>query len=155
MWDKTKSIKLSLFITRFFAVVLVAIAIFAYPFFKWYVFDFFNDESQFTVNLLTFGAYFSIPPAGITLYCLNKLLMNIKVQKTFEKENVKMLRIISWCCFYVVLEGIICSIVYAPNFSFAFLVVTFSAFFVGLLVRVVKNVLDSAIEIKEENELTI
>lgn len=155
MWDNTKSIKLSLVITRAFGVLLILFAIFAYPFFKWYVSVFSSDTRNFVVIMLTVSAYFAMPAAAVTLYCLNKLLVNISKKVTFEFENVKLLRIISWCCFYIVLEGIILSIIYAPNISFSFIIITVSAFFVGLLVRVVKNVFESAIEIKEENELTI
>lgn len=155
MWDNTKSLKLSLVITRVFGVLLILFAIFAYPFFKWYVGGFSNDTRNFVVIMLTVSSYFAMPPAAVTLYCLNKLLVNISKKITFEQQNVKLLRIISWCCFYIVAEGIILSIIYAPNISFSFIIITVSAFFVGLLVRVVKNVFESAIEIKEENELTI
>lgn len=155
MWDNTKSLKLSLFITRVFCVALILFAIFAYPFFKWYVTVYISDTRNFVVTLLTVSAYFAMPPAAVTLGCLNKLLVNISKKITFEQENVKLLRIISWCCFYITAEGIILSIIYAPNISLSFIIITVAAFFVGLIVRVVKNVFVSAIEIKEENELTI
>ena len=40
-------------------------------------------------------------------------------------------------------------------FTIPFLMVAVAAGFVGLMLRVVKNVMQAAVEIREENELTI
>ena len=88
--------------------------------------------------------------AYVTLYSLIRLLLNIKRDEIFIKENVQYLRRISWCCFVVALITGVGGLQYLP-----FLFVTIAAAFIGLMLRVVKNVVDSAIKIKTENELTI
>ncbi|MBQ8360064.1 MAG: DUF2975 domain-containing protein [Oscillospiraceae bacterium] len=88
--------------------------------------------------------------AYVTLYSLIKLLLNIQKDATFIMPNVKYLRRISWCCFAVAVITLIGGVFYIP-----FLFVAVAAAFVGLMLRVVKNVMESAVEIKAENELTI
>jgi hypothetical protein len=88
--------------------------------------------------------------AYVALYCLLKLLFNIKLDNTFITQNVGYLRCISWCCLGVTVITAIGGCFYLP-----FGVIAIAAAFMGLMLRIVKNVLQSAVEIKEENELTI
>ena len=81
---------------------------------------------------------------------LLKLLFNIKKGDIFITANVKYLRRISWCCFAVAAITFVGGIFYVP---FGFIAI--AAAFVGLMLRVVKNVMQNAVEIKTENELTI
>ena len=90
------------------------------------------------------------PLAYLTLYSLLRLLFNIRNENTFTTQNIKYLRRISWSCFGVALITLVGGIYYLP-----FLFVAVAAAFVGLLLRVVKNVMQSAAELKNENELTI
>lgn len=88
--------------------------------------------------------------AGIILYALLKLLFNIKKGDTFIKANVMCLRIISWCCF------IIGSITFVGCFFYMpFMFIAAAGGLLGLLLRVLKNLMQSAVEIADENELTI
>ena len=97
-------------------------------------------------------------PTIITLYlaalviviALDRLLSNIRQGKVFTSGNVKILRLISYCCFAVSVIFIYFSILR----PFAWLVVIAAAFF-GLILRVIKNVFEQAIVIKEENDFTI
>ena len=79
-----------------------------------------------------------------------KLLFNIKKDKIFIAANTKYLRRISWCCFAVAFITLVGGIFYIP-----FSCIAIAAAFVGLMLRVVKNVMQNAVEIKTENELTI
>ncbi|MBQ6708146.1 MAG: DUF2975 domain-containing protein [Clostridia bacterium] len=88
--------------------------------------------------------------AYITLYSLLRLLFNIKKDGIFIPPNTQYLRRISWCCFAVAVITFIGGLFYIP-----FLFISVAAAFVGLMLRVVKNVMQSAVEIKAENELTI
>ena len=88
--------------------------------------------------------------AYIALYSLLKLLFNIKKDRIFISQNVTYLRIISWCCFAVAVVTLVGGIHYIP-----YLVIAVAAAFVGLMLRVVKNVMQNAVEINQENELTI
>ena len=88
--------------------------------------------------------------AYVTLYSLLRLLFNIRQEQVFIKKNVQYLQWICWCCFAVALITGIGGLQYLP-----FWFIAVAAAFVGLMLRVVKNVMQNAVEIKAENELTI
>jgi hypothetical protein len=88
--------------------------------------------------------------AFTALYFLNKLLRNIRSEDIFITENVRILRILSWCCYFVGIVMAVYSILEYP-----FIVISAAAAFFGLILRVLKNVFTKAVEIKEENEGTI
>ena len=91
--------------------------------------------------------------------CIDKLLINIRNEKIFDNKNVKLLRIISWSCFYAALVGVISYTVIAvidnPRLFVSFIILAAGEAFMGLIVRVVKNVFEAAIKLKDENDLTI
>lgn len=104
------------------------------------------------------GPFYLVVPAGFTaLVCLDKLLINIRKEEVFEAKNVKLLRIISWACFYAGLVGLISFIVIIiMDFMFETLfVLSMGEFFMALILQAVMHVFQKAIIIKEENELTI
>mgnify|MGYP000544309220 FL=1 len=68
----------------------------------------------------------------------------------FVKKNADYLYTISWCAYAVCLLFLVMGF-WRP---LAF-VVSFAAFFIGVVLRVVKNVFRQAIAIREENEYTI
>ncbi|MBQ7596326.1 MAG: DUF2975 domain-containing protein [Clostridia bacterium] len=116
------------------------------------------------INLLiSFGKKVLIPfylvvPAGYAaLICLDKLLANVKQNKVFERSSVTLLRIISYCCFYAAAVGLVSYFVIAATSTplESIFILSLGEGFVGLVVRVVKNVFEKAIEIKEENDLVI
>ncbi len=116
------------------------------------------------INLLvSFGKKVLIPfylvvPAGYAaLICLDKLLANVKQNKVFERSSVTLLRILSYCCFYAAAVGIVSYFVIAATSTplESIFILSLGEGFVGLVVRVVKNVFEKAIEIKEENDLVI
>ena len=94
--------------------------------------------------------YLAAAVALVIVTALDRLLSNIRHDKGFIPANVKILRLISYCCFAVSVIFIYCSFIR----PFAWLVVIAAAFF-GLILRVIKNVFEQAIVIKEENDFTI
>lgn len=89
-------------------------------------------------------------PAYYVLYSLHRLLVNIASGKVFIPENVQYLRRCSWCLFIaaaICLVGVI--------WLRVLLTIVASAGFVGLIVRVVKNIFEQAIAMKEELDLTV
>ena len=78
------------------------------------------------------------------------LLRNIRKGQPFVTQNVTMLRIISYCCFAEVLV-----FVYLAVLKPFAIIVLVACGFMGLILRVVKNVFEQAIEIREENDFTI
>ena len=148
MWNSSKSLTLSIFCTRLFAVLLLA-AVCAAP---WIVTWYFRGAPSAQPLYLPFRVtiYCCAIPGFILLYCLNTLLKNIQSGSVFVDNNTKMLRIISWSCIVV---GVITFISGFYYMSF-FLVAVACAFF-ALIIRVIKNIFEQAIELKSENDFTI
>lgn len=68
----------------------------------------------------------------------------------FTPASVALIRGVSWCCFLLCLVfGVL-----GKYFLLAY-VVALAAVFLGLCLRVVKNVIEEATEIKMENDLTV
>ena len=79
------------------------------------------------------------------------LLLRVKAGKVFTNESIALIRGVSWGCYLV--AGVFCGLAY--YFTFVALMVAFVAAFLGLCLRVVKNVIEEATEIKNENDLTV
>lgn len=107
-----------------------------------------NEQELFTVTICCI--YFSAGPAFAAAGAIYKLLANIKKGNVFTVKNVSYIRFVSWCCF---IETLIYLILGFTRFG-AF-IIAFGAAFIWMILRVVKNVLDEATEIKSENEYTI
>lgn len=148
MWTKSKSLTLSIFCTRLFFVLLAAGVVFAPQIVVWY---FGNSPAAQAVHLaFRITIYCCAAPGFFLLLCLHRLLRNIRAERVFEQENVKLLRGISWLCIAVGL------VTFGSGFYYtSFFLVAAAAAFCGLIVRVVKNVFEQAIEIKTENDYTI
>ena len=89
-------------------------------------------------------------PAAAALYGLWRLLRNISEGEVFIPENVSILRLLSWCC---IAAGLVC--LFSALYYMPFLIVSAAAAFVGLILRVVKNVFAEAVRLKDENDYTI
>jgi len=162
MWTKAKSAALSLVCTRVLIGVFIATAV-ALPFLMpdgvsggyygarsdaglLYI-----GVSSTTVSAIFICAYSCFVPAMITLFSLDRLLRSIRKDLVFLQANVRRLRIISWCCFAIAII-MLCG---WPFTSYVLVFVAAAAAFFGLLVRVIKNVIAAACEIKDENDYTI
>lgn len=94
--------------------------------------------------------YSLLLPAFAALICLYTLLSNISKGEIFIAGNIKCLRWISWACYLA--AGISCLSVfyYRP-----FIILAAGAGFMGLILRVVKNVFAEAVYMKQEQDYTI
>ncbi|MCI9641191.1 MAG: DUF2975 domain-containing protein [Eubacterium sp.] len=168
MWSKEKSVKLTHVMVRIFYLILtvVAAASIIIPITV-------SDYGPLAFYIVPF--YISVPVGYIALVCLDKLLINIKKGIVFDNKNVQLLRIFSWLCFFVsmvtflfvavVILRMYLDTVGAINVTFITIAdwyysifafcVSVAELFVGVVVRVVKNIFEATIKIKEENELTI
>lgn len=88
--------------------------------------------------------------AFAALWALHVLLENINKEKVFIEGNTKCLRVISWAC---MLAGV--SFAVFGLWRFIFFLPAFFAVMFGLIMRVLKNVFEKAVEIKSENDFTI
>ncbi len=147
MQRKNRSLKLSIAFTTFFAILLAFLTASA-PWSVSIICKIFKHEHL--TNFLIFMTYLAIPAGWGAIVLLYKILFNVRNKKIFLEDNVKYLTILSWLCFYV---GII-SLIGAINFV-AFVLVSLSALFIGLIVRVVRNIIEETISLKEDSDLTI
>ena len=143
--------KKSLTLTRILTVVTLALAgaaLFCIPVMtEWY--DAVSGHEPIRM-MLTVCLYLSAFLGIAALLGLLRMLDNIAKQNVFVTENATCLRVIAWCCFLVAAIWIVLAF-RRPLALF----VAFMAAFAGLIVRVVKNLLDMAIELREENDFTI
>ena len=105
----------------------------------------FEDSVCFIICLYTCSF-----PAYYVLYALHRLLKNVASGQVFVSDNVQLLRRCSWCLLSaaaICLVGVI--------WLRVLLVIVASASFIGLIVRVVMNVFEKAIAMKEELDLTV
>ena len=93
MWNKSKSILLSIFCTRLFMLLVVVVVCFASPIIHWYFSRTPNMEEVYP----TFQTiiYVCAVPAMLLLILLDRLLRNIRRQVVFVKQNITLLRAIS------------------------------------------------------------
>lgn len=148
-WNSDKSLKLSRLCVYIFTLIMIIVALFAPKIFKVLI------EARIgylggTLPYFLISTYTACIPAACALGCLNKLLGNIEQDKVFVAENVSILRLLSWCCIFAAVICLISCLYYLP-----FLILSVAAAFVGLILRVVKNVFSQAVELKNDNDFTI
>ena len=90
------------------------------------------------------------PFAAASLYCLIRLLLNILKDRVFIAANVTYIRLVSLFCYAVAAITLVTGVGYFP-----LLIICFVTGTVGTLLLVMKNLLRGAVELREENELTI
>ena len=94
--------------------------------------------------------YVCAPFAAAALYMIVRLLFNIIRERVFIMRNVWYLRFIAVCCFAVFAVTLTAGIRYAP-----LIIISVASVLIGMLLRVVKNIMHSAVALREENDLTI
>ncbi|NLW79806.1 MAG: DUF2975 domain-containing protein [Ruminococcaceae bacterium] len=149
MWNARRSLLLSKICVLVFMAALAA-ALIAGPWLVSWLIGFSANAHQqhtpwFLATLYSGGVF-----AGILLVQLYRLLHNIGQGGVFTAKNISLLRGISWCCFAGAFICLFSAIYYLPWGA-----VAVAAAFIGLIVRVVKNVLAQALALKEENDYTI
>ena len=96
------------------------------------------------------AAYIILALALAANTLLFTLLLQVKGENVFSAKSVSLIRGIAWCSIGV--GTIFALLTYYFTLSS---VIAFAALFLGLCVRVVKNVIERATEIKDENDLTV
>ena len=149
MYDKYKSSLVSIIATFLFAALVIAACVLLPFFIKMYLGD--SYETETGIRTALYICLYLCGCSSLTVsYFLLRILFNIRKNIVFDRKNVKYCRYISWCCFAA------CAAFFALGFFIPFsFAVSFAAAFIGLIVRVVKNLLNEAVDIKEENDLTV
>jgi type III secretory pathway component EscV len=148
MWNPAKSVILSAVCTKA-AIVLVMIAALAMPYLIPTYVNYTGKTAEIIPSLLI-TVYACAVPGLVSLICLNRLLTNIRQEEVFAEKNVRLLRILSWCSFAVAVILLVSGFYYI-----LFVIMAVCAAFLGLILRVIKNVFEQAIIIKQENDFTI
>lgn len=137
MWNAKKSVKLSLILVNIFLLLLI-VGIIALPtLVTWYVEYKGREASLPTTIMLT--CYPCVPFAAVALWYLRKVLINVKKEMPFCKSNAVYLGRISFCAF-----AITAIMLFSGRYYLPFYVCAICAAFIGLLIRIFKNVIESA-----------
>ena len=106
---------------------------------------------------LIYPFYAVVPLGYAALICLDKLLINIKKDIVFDSVNVKLLNAVAYCCLFASVIGLVSFIIISVYYVSieTLILLSLGEAFMALVVRVVRNVFKKAIELKEENDLTI
>ena len=103
-----------------------------------------------SIKQIMFIAYASIGIMAIADVLLFILLQRVRKSLVFTDKSVALIRGISWCA---VALG---SLFFALGFYFLIAFsIAFACVFLGICLRVVKNVIEQATQIKAENDFTI
>ena len=131
----------------------LAALIFTMPsFFSWF-YSAFNGETQSAkavIKTVVTAFYICVPFAAAALFMMIKILINILNDRVFVFANVVLFRFLSWCCYAVLIITFVFGLRYIPLF-----VIAFAMGVAGTLLRVIKNIMQAAVELREKNKLTI
>lgn len=128
---------------------LLAVLIFAMPaLLDWY--QGFRPLGLHGAAAVFVGFYLCVIPVGLALWRMEGLLKNILDGRVFVCGNVSLIRSVRNCCLIV---AVICGI--AGYFYQPLLFLSVIMGFLTLVVSVVKNVIAAAVELREENDLTV
>lgn len=149
MWNDHKSLVLSKVCVIFFMVLLLVCAILA-PRLVARLIGMSEMASEAGAAMFLATLYAGCIPAAALLVNMFMLLRRISAGNVFVRENVACLRFISWCCF---IGGLICTV--SALYYVPWLSIGVAAAFMGLVVRVVKNVIAKAVSLQDEANYTI
>ncbi|MEA4925093.1 MAG: DUF2975 domain-containing protein [Syntrophomonadaceae bacterium] len=149
MWNGKRSIRLSkLCILLFMGLLIITVA--CAPWLTNWYFNIPRRLFQDTRGFFLVTIYIGAIPAAYLLFHLWGLLRRIQAGQVFIVENVENLRRISWSCFVGAGIALISVLYYIP-----WLFLALAAAFMGLIVRVVKNVVAQAVLLQDEVDSTI
>ena len=140
--------KLTLWTNRLIALV-VGVLLFELPaVIRWYcTFRVLTPSEQIAIRIAFYCCSVVI---AVALWNVERLLQSILREEVFIRKNVKRIRWIQWCC------GIVAAICIPAAFAYMpliFMVIVMA--FLCLVVGVVACVMDAAVAIREENDMTI
>ncbi len=143
-----QSAKCTLWVNRAIACGMAALCVFLYDLLVWYR-NLRGLPWQVCAVILV-GFYLCTPAVMYALWCIEKLLRNILQENVFIHDNVRCIRRIRWCCAAVSVICLAAGFFYPPLLFLAVIMA-----FLAMVVSVVKNVMAAAVELREENDLTV
>lgn len=149
MWNNQKSVTLSQLCVLLFAAATLAVVLGA-PWVVGWLVDFSRANLQGKEKFFYATIYLGALPAFTLLYSLLLLLKRIEANEMFTPENVLYLRRISWSCHAGALVTLISS-----GYYFPWIAVTIAAGFMGLIVRVIKNLVALGVALQQDADYTV
>lgn len=145
---KIKSARVTLWAIRIVYVILAVLAVTMPTLLRLYARLRLLNTEAFLAVLVAF--YCCGVVSALALWRMDRLVRNILKNMVFVPENVRLIRQVYWCCGGVSLICLPTSVQYPP----LIFVVGIMAF-LCLVVRVTAELMDAAIAIREENDLTV
>ena len=144
----SKSVKVTLWAGRLIALALVALMFLMPGLLRWYAGH--RPLDLPAERAIAIAFYCCCLPVGAALWDMDRLMRNILDAQVFINRNVTIIRRIRWYC---VTTGLIClpAAWFYPPLIFVVVIMGF----LSLVVTVLSNVMRAAVEIREENDLTI
>ena len=142
------SAKFTFWCNRLIALIVVVLIFFFPRLMDWY--ETVRPLGEQKITMLMIGFYLCVPVVLYALWCIDRLVTNVLEKEIFVVQNVRYIRRLRWCCAGVSLICVPISFYYLP---LVFMVVILA--FLALVISLVKNVMAAAVEIREENDLTI
>ena len=139
---------ITLWVNRFVALLVVILLPTLPLLLKWYATWRTLTAAEHTAIMIAFYCCAVITAAA--LWNVDALLRSILSEQVFTRKNVSRIRCIRWCCAGISLVCLPAAFVYLPLF---FMVIIMA--FLALVITVLVRVMAAAVEIREENDLTI
>ena len=138
----------TLWVNRFICLVLTAFVVLLPILLRWYAgFRPLTDSARYALLLAFYPCAIA---AALALFRMDRLLSAILQEQIFTLTNVNHIRTIRWCSAAISLICLPASVFYLP---LVFMVVIMA--FLALVITVLVRVMTAAVEIREENDLTI
>ena len=141
--------KATLIVNRLLFLVMAALLFILPPMLDWYaqIRPLTRESAKLAILIGFYGCALAVFPA---LWNLDVLLRNILKREIFIRRNVSAIRRVRWCCMAVSAICLPASFFYQP---LIFMVIIM--FFLALILSVLGEVMAAAVEIREENDLTV
>ncbi|SDB30412.1 Protein of unknown function [Ruminococcaceae bacterium FB2012] len=152
MWTNKSSIMLSKALTLILTAAIASGLVFIPRLTDWYCGitvgrGFIDGDLRLPMMIVLYITTVFGLAASVTLILL---LGSISKGRVFTKGNTLCLRVISWACLLASAAFAVLGMWRFIFFAFAFL-----GAFLGIVIRVLKNVFAAAVELKEENDYTV
>ena len=96
------------------------------------------------------GFYCCAVPVFLALWEVEGLLRRITAREVFIWRNVRAISAVRWCCLAVAVICLPAAVFYPPLMFMTIIMV-----FLALILSVLTSVMAAAVEIREENDLTV
>ena len=146
MWNDRKSLIFSKVCVLLFLLTLVVCAILAPGEYGTMLPLLFEGRKALFLTTIYLGCI----PAVVLLVLLFAILSRLGSGQVFVRKNVQCLRYISWCCFSGAIISAVSMLYWIPWGA-----VSVAAAFMGLIVRVIKNIIAKAVSLQDEADFTI